>query len=120
MMDRNPMFGERDGVIWRILFVVLAVFLVFSVYSSWQQFGGGLLGHMWNAMFADPLVHFAIWDLAALMALVSFWVYRDCQRRQIGVWYLWVLAFYAFGTLGVLAYLMYAARKPVLTDPTSA
>ena len=77
-----------------------------------------MFSNMVVAMAADPLVAFGLWDLGALMALVSLWVYRDCQQRHLGFWYLWVLAFYVFGTLGVLVYLMYAVGKP--SQPSTA
>lgn len=112
-MSQEIVFPSADRRVWIAVLGGMSVLLVGVVVLTWSRYGAGLLAHSMTVMMQDAFVVYAMFDFVVLLVLVSWWTVRDARRRGITAWY-WIVAYYLLGTIGVLGYLLYSQRRPVI------
>lgn len=85
--------------------------LAFGAYSLWALAQVGYLG-LWQGGFANPGSTQITFDLIVSCLLLLGFVARDAKASGRNFWP-WALATLALGSLGVLGYLLWPAKRPV-------
>ena len=114
-MQQDVIYGAGDHRVWVAVLGALTAIVAGTTVFAWSLYGSGLLMHSLQTIAADPFVAYAMFDFVVLLGVLSWWVVRDARRRGIGVWY-WIVSFFLLGTIGVMAYLLYARRHAPRAD----
>lgn len=97
--DASPRSGWSRS---RIL--ALALFVPFTVYSSWVTVDQGYTGFL-DVLLAGGWGTQVFLDLCIALLLVSSWIVRDARARRTPAWP-WLLATVGLGSIAPLLYLV--------------
>lgn len=112
-MSQQVVFPADDRRVWIAVLGAMSVVLAGVVALTWSRYGAGLLAHSMQVIAQDAFVVYAMFDFVVLLGFVSWWTVRDARRRGIAAWY-WIVSFFLVGTIGVLGYLLYSQRRPLI------
>lgn len=90
-------------------FVLWGVALAFSVYSTWVLMQVGYFG-IWQGGFANLGSTQITIDLVIACGVALGYIARDC-RAAGRAWWPWAALTAVGGSLGLLAYLLWAGRR---------
>ncbi|MDX1452016.1 MAG: hypothetical protein R3183_05615 [Oleiphilaceae bacterium] len=97
----------------RYHYLVLALLIPFSMYSTWVMWEIGYLG-IWQAGFASIGSVQILWDLAIACVLICSWLKVDAMKRGMNP-YPWWIATLTTGTLAPLIYLLVRREERIQT-----
>ena len=98
------------------LFSLVAVFAVFSVYTTMVVLNHGYTGFMDLGMSGGWATQVFI-DLCIALILFAFWMFGDAKARGIPAWP-YLLAILTTGSIGALAYLIHRTIRQSSRAPT--